>query len=123
VTTLFLLDQGLPRSAVAALSARGYSARHVGDLGMANATDEEILTAGRSMGAVVVTLDADFHSLLAMQRCTEPSVIRLRIEGLKAEPVAKVLDRVIRVAGPELRAGAAASVSASAVRIRRLPLA
>ena len=38
-----LLDQGLPRSAVAELSARGIVAEHVGDLGLAAATDEAIL--------------------------------------------------------------------------------
>jgi len=41
----FLLDQGLPRSAVSALAARGIADEHVGHLGMATATDQEIIDA------------------------------------------------------------------------------
>lgn len=36
----FLLDQGLPRGTVAELATRGLTAEHVGNLGMAKATDE-----------------------------------------------------------------------------------
>ena len=122
MTLPFLLDQGLPRSAVAELCARGFSAHHVCDLGMATATDEEILAAGRRMEAVIVTLDADFHTLLAMQQCTQPSVIRVRIEGLKAVGLAELIGRVQAGVGPELRSGCAVSVSATAIRVRRLPL-
>ena len=60
-----LAGQGLPRSTVKALGDRGIDAEHVGQLGMATASDEEILEAARARDAVVVTLDADFHSLLA----------------------------------------------------------
>jgi predicted nuclease of predicted toxin-antitoxin system len=54
-----LLDQGLPRSTVKHLAALGIVAEHVGDLGMAAATDEAILKAARDRGSVVATLDAD----------------------------------------------------------------
>lgn len=56
-----LLDQGLPRSATLRLRDAGHEALHVGDLEMARATDEEILAKARTLGAVVITLDADFH--------------------------------------------------------------
>ena len=52
----FLLDQGLPRSAVRHLQSLGHEAEHVGDLGMAAAKDEAILAVGETRGAVVVTL-------------------------------------------------------------------
>lgn len=76
-----LLDQGLPRSAVLHLHNAGIEAIHVGDRGLATASDSRILDIGRQEKMVVVTLDADFHALLALSGATEPSVIRLRIEG------------------------------------------
>jgi predicted nuclease of predicted toxin-antitoxin system len=99
------------------------TAQHVGELGMARATDESILQAARERSAVVVTLDADFHSLLAAGRATAPSVVRIRIEGLKGEAVADILQQVVTAAGAELETGAAVSVSRARIAVRLLPLA
>ncbi len=57
-----LLDQGIARSTVGRLREMNIASVHVGDLGLAAATDEEILEVGRNGGWVVVTLDADFHA-------------------------------------------------------------
>jgi predicted nuclease of predicted toxin-antitoxin system len=79
-----LLDQGLPRSTVEHLAGMGIAAEHVGDLGLATAADADILDVARRSQAVVVTLDADFHTLLATSHAAGPSVVRIRIEGLKS---------------------------------------
>ena len=118
----FLLDQGLPRSTMQHLAAAGISAEHVGDLGMAAATDELILDAARQRQAVIVTLDADFQRLLAATRATSPSVVRIRIEGLKGDRLAAIVAQVVAVAGVELAAGAAASVTETRIRVRSLPI-
>jgi len=117
-----LLDQGLPRSTVDHLTPEGFTAEHVGDLGLAAATDQTILQCARNRGATVVTLDADFHALLAMSGDATPSVIRLRVEGLKGDGVALLIRQVLAAVGPELQAGAVASVTATQVRVRRHPL-
>ncbi len=117
-----LLDQGLPRSTVNHLVAAGITAEHVGDLGMAAATDQAILEFARQQQAIVVTLDADFHQLLAAARAVTPSVIRLRIEGWKGEQLAAILVQVVAAANAELTAGAVASVSANRIRVRSLPI-
>jgi predicted nuclease of predicted toxin-antitoxin system len=118
----FLLDQGLPRSTVQHLQNVGVVAEHVGDLGLARATDETIVDEGRNREAVVVTLDSDFHALLALSNASSPSVIRIRIEGLKGDAVARIIQQVIEAAESDLSVGAAISVTERRVAVRRLPL-
>ncbi len=119
---MLLLDQGLPRSTVKHLADAGIAAAHIGDLGMATATDEAILEFARTREAVIVTLDADFHRLLAASSATSPSVIRLRIEGLQSEQLSAILIRVMSAAGVEINAGAVVSVTEDRFRIRSLPI-
>jgi predicted nuclease of predicted toxin-antitoxin system len=118
-----LLDQGLPRSTVPRLQAAGHEAWHVGDLGMARATDAEILAHARTAGAVVVTLDADFHSLLALSHATTPSVIRLRVQGQRAPELAALLLTILAQVGEDLARGAVVTANETQLRLRRLPLA
>jgi predicted nuclease of predicted toxin-antitoxin system len=65
-----LLDQGLPRSAARFLREAAIDTVHVGELGLSTADDATILQRGRDEGRTVVTLDADFHALLAISRAT-----------------------------------------------------
>lgn len=60
-----LLDEGLPRRAVALLIERRFDALHVTETGLTATADEEILAWARAQGRIVVTLDADFHTILA----------------------------------------------------------
>src|SRR5215469_10579082 len=117
-----LLDQGLPRSTVLYLQNYGIEAVHVGDRGLATASDSKILDFGQQGGMVVVTLDADFHTLLALSGRTEPSVVRIRIEGLRGEALAELLFRVLQICSDELLKGAMVSVTENGIRIRRLPV-
>jgi predicted nuclease of predicted toxin-antitoxin system len=55
-----LLDQGLPRSTVHHLDAAGVESAHVGEKGLATASDAKIIDFARQGGWIVVTLDADF---------------------------------------------------------------
>jgi predicted nuclease of predicted toxin-antitoxin system len=117
-----LLDQGLPRSAADRLRQVGVDAVHVGEVGRHNAEDATILQTARDEGRVVVTLDADFHALLAAAGVITPSVVRIRIEGLKGEELAELLQSLITQCRADLELGAAISVQENRVRIRRLPL-
>lgn len=117
-----LLDQGLPRSAAVVLRARSIDAVHVAELGLSAAPDEAILERSHETQRTVVTLDADFHLLLALARATSPSVIRLRIEGLRAAALADLLESVLSQCSADLEAGAAVTVQAKRLRVRRLPL-
>ena len=53
------------------------------------ADDGDILAWSLGKNAIVVTLDADFHAILAVSGASGPSVIRLRIQGLGASEVVK----------------------------------
>ena len=117
-----LLDQGLPRSTVKHLAVSAIFAEHVGDLGMASASDESILNGARQRQAVLVTLDTDFHRILAACRAVSPSVVRIRIEGLKGEQLATILIQVVATATAELSAGAVVSVTENRIRVRSLPI-
>jgi predicted nuclease of predicted toxin-antitoxin system len=76
----------------------------------------------RQGGWIVVTLDADFHALLALSGATGPSVVRVRIEGQRAEEFATLLVSVLKVCKDDLVQGAMISVTENRARIRRLPL-
>jgi predicted nuclease of predicted toxin-antitoxin system len=117
-----LLDQGLPRSTVKHLAAAGITAQHVSQIGMAAAADSAILDHARQAKAIVVTLDTDFHHLLAISQAKSPSVVRIRIEGLKGEQLATILAQVISTAGADIDAGAVVSVTAKRIRVRSLPI-
>ena len=117
-----LLDQGLPLSAAALLRDAGIEAIHVGEIGMSAAEDSHIIQRARNEGRIVATLDADFHTLLALNVAINPSVIRIRIERLRARALTDLLLKVIAECEEDLEQGSAITVEPSRIRIRRLPL-
>lgn len=116
-----LLDQGLPLSAAALLRDTGIDTIHVGEIGMSEAEDAEIIQRARVEERVVATLDADFHALLALDEAISPSVIRVRIERLRAQALTDLLLMVIAECEEDLEQGSAITVEPSRIRIRRLP--
>lgn len=100
-----LLDQGLPRDAADQLRLAGVSCTHVGEIGMALATDIEILDWARVRSVVIVTLDADFHTMVTVKRMVRPSVVRIRLQGLKGADIAKLLREILNRYSGELEAG------------------
>jgi predicted nuclease of predicted toxin-antitoxin system len=117
-----LLDQGLPRSAAKLLREAGIDAVHVSEIGYSTADDAAILQKGRDEERVVITLDADFHALLALSRATTPSVIRIRIEGLYGQKAADLIQAVLTRCTEDVKQGAVITVQPRRIRIRRLPL-
>ena len=116
------LDQGCPRSTVAALQLQSWDVIHVADVGMSRATDADIVAWAARERRIVVTLDADFHALLALAGAPFPSVIRVRQEGLSGSLLADLLLRVWPRISAALGSGAAVTISERNVRIRGLPI-
>jgi predicted nuclease of predicted toxin-antitoxin system len=118
-----LLDQGTPRSAADLLRQAGFDTVHTGEIGMAESEDEEILKRALTEDRIVVTFDADFHAHLALSQAHKPSVIRIRIEGLREKPFCELVQRVITECVDDLNAGAIVSVNDFQIRLRHLPIA
>jgi len=117
-----LLDQGLPRRALVELAALGFDAVHAGDIGMAMAADEELLARARQDKRTVVTLDADFHAILALSNAPNPSVVRLRIQGMRAPQLALLLKQIFDLCVADIRTGAMVTADERSVRVHLLPL-
>lgn len=117
-----LLDNGMPRSASAILVGSGFDAVHVADIGLTDSTDKAILDRAAGERSIVISLDADFHTYLALSGAVAPSVIRIRIEGLKGPQLAELVGKVVRRFSRELEIGAAISVGPRTARCHLLPL-
>lgn len=118
----FLLDQGIPRSLKNLLIAEGYGAEHVGFIGMAKADDSDIIEYAKREGYICITLDADFHMILALSKDNSPSVIRIRIENLKAADHLRLLKRILPDTKESLLSGALVSIREDSIGIRKLPI-
>lgn len=119
----FLLDQGIPADTVSLLQRSGYGCEHVSALGLAAAADEEILEVAVARDFVVVTLDADFHALIAVRGLHRPSVIRIRREGCKADLVASIVQSVTERFRNQIASGCLISVNERRATCHVLPIA
>jgi predicted nuclease of predicted toxin-antitoxin system len=119
----FLLDQGLPRSLAQLMAEAGFPATHVATLNMSQADDSSIIEHAAQNRLICITLDADFQAIVALSGKPVPSIIRFRIEGLKAPDYLKILAGLLPSIESDLMAGAFVSVQETGVRLRRLPLA
>lgn len=96
--------------------------RHVSDIGLSHATDREILEAARNDTRTIVTLDADFHTMLALDGASSPSVIRIRREGLKGRELAELLGVIWPKIEKNVLKGAMITATENSVRIHNLPV-
>ena len=69
-----LIDNQLPLALRNFLSARGDDAVHVLDIGMAQASDLEIVRVASRDERTIITKDEDFSTLAALGRCPVPVV-------------------------------------------------
>jgi len=89
---------------------------------MWKATDDEVLAWALERNAVVVTLDADFHAILAVSGARGPSVIRLRMQGLRAQEVLGLLPNVLVRFAADLMRGCLITVKERKTTCHKLPV-
>lgn len=117
-----LLDQGLPRRAAELLRGAGVDTVHAAEVGLSRSDDADILEWCRVNAAAVVTLDADFHALIALAGGSTPSAVRIRIQGLKGPEAARLIQTVVQEREADVLAGALITVERERTRVRRLPI-
>jgi predicted nuclease of predicted toxin-antitoxin system len=86
------------------------------------AEDREILRWAAEQGAIVVTLDADFHAILAVSAANGPSVVRIRMQGLDAAAVVEIILSVLMSFGTGLEKGSLVTVKARKTTCHKLPI-
>ena len=59
---------------------------------------------------------------MALSGAINPSVIRIRREGLRGEEIAQLLVQVMEQCRDDLERGAVVSVTETGIRVRNLPL-
>lgn len=118
----WLLDQGLPRSTALLLRQQNLDALHVGDIGMASASDSEIIEVALSENRIIVTLDSDFHALLAVSGAAKPSVIRIREEGLKGTDLCQLILQLRSQFSEAILKGCVLTATLKQARLRFLPI-
>jgi predicted nuclease of predicted toxin-antitoxin system len=117
------VDENLSARIAARLGAAGHDAVHVTSVGLGSTDDAVILDAASESSQVVLTADADFSTMLALQNRSQPSVLMLRSsDHLTPDEQADLILRTLEQVGSELDDGAVASVSPERIRIRTLPI-
>ena len=112
----------MPRIAEA-LRDHGRDAVHVSDVGLATATDTQIVTYAEADVFVVVTADTDFPMLVALRRATSPSIVLLRrVNDLSPDEHIDLLLANLPAVTADLHRGAIVSIAPDHLRVRDLPL-
>ena len=119
----FLLNMNTPRELGLRLTDHGHSCRHVGDIGMAQASDTEIVEEAHRQGEVIITHDLDYGHLLAFSGESDPSVIILRVRNTQSKNLAGRIMRAWGEIEAALEDGAIVLLEDATTRVRRLPIA
>ncbi len=119
----FLVDNMLSVKLVEELSAFGHEAVHVRALGLARASDSQLLDLAKAQNRIVLSADRDFGTLLAELRVSQPSVVYLR-GGIERSPkrLAATLSENLARIESLLAEGVIVVIEPGRVRIRRLPI-
>lgn len=97
----FLIDMPVSPSLSEWLYAQGHKASHVSQIGMASASDVEVIEFARQEGSIIITADLDFPRLIALAGHSSPALILFRGGNYKEEEMKKLVERVLQVISPQ----------------------
>ncbi len=117
-----LIDMNLSPEWVPVLMEHGFDAVHWASLGVASASDSEIMVYAFQHRFVVFTHDLDFGILLAHSKAGGPSVIQVRTNDVSPGHLSKVVVTTLKNYRNVIEAGALVTVDELKSRIRILPI-
>jgi predicted nuclease of predicted toxin-antitoxin system len=102
----------LPPRWVGYLRDAGFESEHWFTIGETTATDALMMRTAQDQGAVVLTNDLDFGTILASSGAEGPNVIQTRAADLRPQVLAPLLIKTIGMLRSELDAGALVTLEA-----------
>lgn len=118
----FLADMGISPKTVQWLINQGYDAIHLLDEGLEKLPDEKILDKAQAEKRVILTVDLDFGTLLAIAKTPFPSVVIFRLNNASRDVIETRFQVVLEKCLQDLEAGAILSVDDEKIRVRYLPI-
>jgi predicted nuclease of predicted toxin-antitoxin system len=115
-----VVDMNLSIDWVSALRAVDIEAVHWATIGPHEASDESIMVWAHANGAIVLTRDLDFATMLTMQGLASPSIIQLRIDQVRPERHLSLVQRALSLYRPHLEKGAIVTLEEERMRVRVL---
>jgi len=119
----WLIDNALSFRFSDELVRLGHDAVHMRKHLPANATDAQVLELAANQGRCVVSMDADFGTLLAATGAATPSFLMFRTTRRATPQLVAALVDVLPQVEADLARGAVVVIADDRVRIRPLPLA
>jgi len=118
----FLIDNALSPILARELNEKGYNALHVRDIGLAAATDPEILDVALREDRIILSADTDFGALLAFRESSKPSFILFRQTDKRPSSQLKLLTSHLTELEKDLLSGCVVVFEDKRIRIRQLPI-
>jgi predicted nuclease of predicted toxin-antitoxin system len=89
----FLIDANLPRAVIAVFQKHGHDTVFARDVGLSEATDEQIASQARARGCALVTRDLDFADVRRYPPQQYAGIVVLRVpDDTVADRIARMLD-------------------------------
>ena len=118
----FLIDMPVSPKLAEWLQLKGHRATHLSKIGMAMASDVEILKLAQKENSVTITADLDFPRLIALAGDNSPALILFRGGNYNEEEMKKLLERVLQDIAPEDITNSIVVVDKTRIRKTTLPL-
>ncbi len=117
-----VIDMNLSPQWVPLLKTAGHEPIHWSQIGLANASDREIMEWARNNEHIVFTHDLDFSAILAATDANFPSVFQIRTQDVSPKKLSSIVLSLLKQFEGKLAEGALVTVNEKQSRVRILPL-